>query len=51
MGMIGVRFEDNQEFGPTGEPFEGTNIIGRVVKGMEKLENYKEGDTIYVIRK
>ncbi|MGZ4856955.1 MAG: methyl-coenzyme M reductase-associated protein Mmp3 [Methanobacteriaceae archaeon] len=50
MGMIGVRFEDNQEFGPTGEPFEGTNIIGRVIKGMEKLENYKEGDTIYVIR-
>ena len=50
MGMIGVRFEDNQEFGPTGEPFEGTNIIGRVIKGMEKLENYKEGDTIYVVR-
>ena len=49
IGMIGVRFEDNNEFGPTGEPFEGTNIIGRVLKGMENLENYKEGDTIYVV--
>jgi len=49
IGMIGVRFEDNHEFGPTGEPFEGTNIIGRVLKGMENLENYKEGDIIYVI--
>ncbi len=51
IGMLGVRFEDNQEFGPTGEPFQGTNIIGRVVKGMEHLEKYKEGDTIYVTRK
>jgi UPF0288 family protein (methanogenesis marker protein 3) len=49
--MVGVRFEDNEEFGPTGEPFQGTNIIGRVVKGMEHLEKYKEGDTVYVTRK
>ena len=51
IGMVGVRFEDNEEFGPTGEPFQGTNIIGRVVKGMEHLEKYKEGDTVYVTRK
>jgi putative methanogenesis marker protein 3 len=51
MGMIGVRFEEHQEFGPTGEPFEGTNIIGRVLKGMENLENYKEGDVVYVFRR
>lgn len=51
IGMIGVRFEDNKEFGPTGEPFQGTNIIGKVVKGMENLEKYKEGDTIYVTTK
>jgi putative methanogenesis marker protein 3 len=51
IGMVGVRFEDHKEFGPTGEPFQGTNIIGRVVKGMENLEKYKEGDTIYVTRR
>jgi putative methanogenesis marker protein 3 len=51
VGMLGVRFEDNKEFGPTGEPFQGTNIIGRMVEGIEHLEKYKEGDTIYVARK
>lgn len=51
IGIIGVRFEDHEEFGPTGEPFEGTNIIGRVIKGMENLEKYKEGETVYVTRK
>ncbi len=51
MGVIGVRFEDNDEFGPTGEPFLGTNIIGNVVKGIENLEKFKEGDTVYVARR
>jgi putative methanogenesis marker protein 3 len=50
VGMIGVRFEDNDEFGPTGEPFDGTNIVGRVVKGLKNLEKFKEGATIYVAR-
>ena len=48
IGMLGVRFEDNNEFGPTGEPFQGTNILGKVVKGIENLERYKEGETVYV---
>ncbi len=48
IGMLGVRFEDNNEFGPTGEPFQGTNILGKVVKGIENLEKYKEGETVYV---
>jgi len=51
IGMIGVRFEDNDEFGPTGEPFGGTNIVGKVVKGLENLEKFKEGETVYVTRK
>ena len=42
--MVGVRFEDNDEFGPTGEPFYGTNIVGKVVKGLENLEKFKEGE-------
>ncbi|MBM4241377.1 MAG: methanogenesis marker 3 protein [Euryarchaeota archaeon] len=51
LGMIGVRFENNDEFGPTGEPFDGTNIIGKIVKGLENLEKFKEGDIVYVSRK
>lgn len=50
VGMVGVRFEDNDEFGPTGEPFGGTNIVGNVVRGLENLEKFKEGDTVYVTR-
>jgi putative methanogenesis marker protein 3 len=50
VGMVGVRFENNDEFGPTGEPFNGTNIVGKVVKGLENLEKFKEGDIIYVAR-
>lgn len=51
IGLIGVRFENNDEYGPTGEPFGGTNIIGKVVKGLENLEKLKEGDVVYVTRK
>jgi putative methanogenesis marker protein 3 len=51
IGIIGVRFEDNDEFGPTGEPFQGTNIIGKVVEGIENLEKFKEGETVYVARR
>jgi putative methanogenesis marker protein 3 len=48
IGIMGIRFEDNDEFGPTGEPFKGTNIIGKVINGLENLEKFKEGDIVYV---
>ncbi|OPY23041.1 MAG: hypothetical protein A4E26_01057 [Methanobacterium sp. PtaU1.Bin097] len=51
VGILGVRFEDNVEFGPTGEPFKSTNILGKVVKGLENLEKFKEGETVYVTTK
>ena len=51
IGVMGVRFEDNDEFGPTGEPFQGTNIIGKIVAGIENLEKFKEGETVYVARR
>jgi putative methanogenesis marker protein 3 len=51
IGILGVRFEDNIEFGPTGEPFKSTNILGRVVKGIENLEKFKEGEMVYVTSK
>ncbi|NMB79414.1 MAG: methanogenesis marker 3 protein [Methanomicrobiales archaeon] len=46
-GLIGVRLSANKEFGPTSEPFEGTNIIGRVID-TDKLRKLKERETIYV---
>lgn len=48
IGILGIRFEDNTEFGPTGEPFKSTNIFGKVLKGIENLEKFKEGETVYV---
>lgn len=46
-GLIGVRISENAEFGPTGEPFEGTNIIGQVID-VWKLKKFKEGEIIYI---
>lgn len=51
IGIIGVRFLDNNEYGPTGEPFKSTNIFGRIVKGLENLEKFKDGETVYVTTK
>ncbi len=47
-GLIGIRFEDNIEFGPTAESFEATNIIGDVVSDYDSLEKLKEGVEVYV---
>ncbi|MHC1566918.1 MAG: methyl-coenzyme M reductase-associated protein Mmp3 [Candidatus Syntropharchaeia archaeon] len=41
-GILGVRFTPSDEFGPTGEPFESTNIFGRVVRGLDKLKDKKK---------
>ena len=47
-GLIGIRFEDNSEFGPTAENFEATNIIGNIESDYDKLEKLKEGVVVYV---
>ncbi|WP_298522787.1 methanogenesis marker 3 protein [uncultured Methanobrevibacter sp.] len=47
-GLIGIRFEDNAEFGPTAENFEATNIIGDIVSDYDYLESLKEGVEVYV---
>jgi len=44
---VGVRTSENNEFGPTSEPFEGTNIIGRVID-LEKLHNLKENEIAFI---
>jgi putative methanogenesis marker protein 3 len=51
VGNIGIRFVDNTEFGPTGESFTSTNVIGRVISGKENFKSFKEGDTVYVREK
>lgn len=46
-GLVGVRISANREFGPTSEPFEGTNMIGRVID-TEKLKKVKERENVYI---
>ncbi len=48
IGLVGVRLVADKRFGPSGEKFEATNIIGRVLEP-EKLKDVKEGETIYVL--
>ena len=47
-GLIGVRFEDNKEFGPTAESFNATNMVGKIVSDPKRLEKIKEGVVVYV---
>lgn len=47
-GLIGIRFEDNSEFGPTAETFGATNIVGDIVSDYDSLEKLKEGVVVYV---
>ena len=47
-GLIGIRFEDNTDFGPTAETFEATNIIGEITSDYDYLEKLKEGVVVYV---
>jgi len=49
VGLIGIRLTDSSEYGPTGEDFAGTNLIGEVVNGIEALKGVREGSTIYIM--
>lgn len=46
-GMTGVRSVVNEEYGPTGEPFEGTNVIGTVFD-TGKLPLIKDGSIVFI---
>jgi putative methanogenesis marker protein 3 len=46
-GLVGVRLSANREFGPTSEPFDGTNMIGRVID-TEKIKKVKEREDVYI---
>ncbi len=45
--MIGVKLTDDSRYGPSGEKFAYTNIIGRVIE-LEKLRDIGDGDVVYV---
>lgn len=47
-GIIGIKNEDDERYGPTGEKFHSTNIIGRVIDA-EKLKSVSQGDIIYIM--
>ena len=48
-GLIGIRLEPSNEFGPTGEEEHGTNMSGVVVSDLKALmADLKEGDIVYV---
>lgn len=47
-GLVGIRKKPNQEFGPTSEPFEGTNILGTVIDS-DKLDLIHEGEMVYIV--
>ncbi len=46
-GMIGVKLVDDEKYGPTGEKFECTNIIGKVIEP-ERLKGVRAGDIVYI---
>lgn len=46
-GTVGVRAAPHGEFGPTSEPFEGTNIFG-VLLETGKVAGLREKDMVYV---
>jgi putative methanogenesis marker protein 3 len=47
IGLVGVKLEEDKRYGPSGEKFEATNVIGRVLEP-EKLKDVSEGETIYI---
>jgi putative methanogenesis marker protein 3 len=46
-GMIGVKLVDDPKYGPTGEKFECTNIIGKVLEP-QRLKGINVGEIIYI---
>ncbi|MGD0817330.1 MAG: methanogenesis marker 3 protein [Methanomassiliicoccales archaeon] len=48
-GLIGVRLEPSNEFGPTGEEDHGTNMSGIVVSDLNAMmAGLKDGDIVYI---
>jgi len=54
-GLMGIRLNDSDTYGPTGETFDGANLVlsfsPLTPSTMERLGKLKEGDVIYVKEK
>jgi putative methanogenesis marker protein 3 len=48
-GMLGVRFMESDEFGPTAEKFDGTNMVGEVVGNVDAVKGLKGKDSVYLM--
>ena len=48
VGMVGIKLAEDRRYGPSGEKFEATNVIGRVLEP-DKLKDVQEGETIYIM--
>lgn len=50
-GLMGIRLEESEEFGPTGEETHGTNMLGRFVGDLDAMmAGISEGDIVYIRR-
>ena len=49
-GMVGVKTMDDDLFGPAGERFANTNVIGKILD-VEKLKHFKDGDLMYILER
>lgn len=50
-GLMGIRLEDSEEFGSTGEEPHGTNLLGRFVGDLgAMMSGISEGDIVYIRR-
>jgi putative methanogenesis marker protein 3 len=49
MGIIGIRMNESDEFGPTLEHFESSNIVGQIEGEIDALKRFKNGNDLYVM--
>jgi UPF0288 family protein (methanogenesis marker protein 3) len=48
-GLLGIRLDASEEFGPTGEERHGTNLLGRFASNLDAfMKNINDGDIVYV---
>jgi UPF0288 family protein (methanogenesis marker protein 3) len=54
-GLMGIRLDDSKKYGPTGETFDGVNLVlsfsSLTPSTLSFLSKLKEGDMIYVKEK
>ncbi len=49
MGSIGVRIDESEDYGPTCESLEGTNIVGKIKEdSLRLLVAAKEGEVVFI---